>query len=122
LAFIDEILRGTNTVERIAASASIMEWLSNYQGMTMIASHDIELTKMVDGFENYHFRETVQEESVHFDYKIHSGPSTTKNAIKLLEQMKYPEDVTKLAYRLAGGFEERGEWTVPSTFIFQTRD
>jgi hypothetical protein len=122
LAFIDEILRGTNTVERIAASASIMEWLSNYQGMTMIASHDIELTKMVDGFENYHFRETVQEESVHFDYKIHSGPSTTKNAIKLLEQMKYPEDVTKLAYRLAGWFEERGEWTVPSTFIFRTRD
>ncbi|MCA1057525.1 hypothetical protein LCL96_01165 [Rossellomorea aquimaris] len=121
LAFIDEILRGTNTVERIAASASIMEWLSKHQGMTMIASHDIELTTMVEGFENYHFRETVQEDSVYFDYKIHRGPSTTKNAIKLLEQMKYPTVVTGLAYRLASDFEVRGEWKVPSTYIAQTR-
>ncbi|UTE76816.1 hypothetical protein [Rossellomorea sp. KS-H15a] len=117
LAFIDEILRGTNTVERIAASASIMEWLKNYQGMTMIASHDIELTTMVEGFENYHFRETVQEDSVYFDYKIHKGPSKTKNAIKLLEQMKYPRDVTEQAYRLADEFEESGEWKVPKTSI-----
>jgi len=28
ISFIDEILKGTNTIERIAASASIMEWLS----------------------------------------------------------------------------------------------
>ncbi len=120
LAFIDEILRGTNTVERIAASASIMEWLRNHQGMTMIASHDIELTTLVGGFENYHFRETVQEDSVHFDYKIHEGPSTTKNAIKLLEQMKYPEDVTELANRLAGGFEKKGEWKMPASSTVQT--
>ena len=118
-AFIDEILRGTNTVERIAASASMMEWLRNHQGMTMIASHDIELTTLVEGFENYHFRETVQEDSVHFDYKIHSGPSTTKNAIKLLEQMKYPKEVTELAYRLAGGFEEKGEWKASASSTAQ---
>jgi hypothetical protein len=112
LSFIDEILRGTNTVERIAASASIMEWLTKHQGMTMVASHDIELTTMVGGFTNYHFRETVQDDSVYFDYKIHPGPSTTKNAIKLLEQMEYPISVTELAYLLANRFEEKGEWNV----------
>ncbi|SFD00174.1 MutS domain V [Bacillus sp. OV322] len=115
LSFIDEILRGTNTVERIAASASIMEWLRKHQGMTMVASHDIELTKMAVGFTNYHFHESVQEDSVYFDYKIHSGPSTTKNAIKLLEQMEYPTSVTELAYSLADRFEEKGEWNVPVT-------
>ena len=113
LSFIDEILRGTNAIERIAASASIMEWLKKYTGMTMVASHDIELTTMVSGFVNYHFRETVQEDSVYFDYKIHPGPSTTKNAIKLLEQMEYPFSVTELAYSLATRFEEKGEWHLP---------
>lgn len=110
MAFIDEILRGTNTVERIAASASVMEWLTKHPGMTMIASHDIELTTMLSEFNNYHFRETVQNDSIHFDYKIHPGPSTTKNAIKLLELMDYPFSVTKSAYAWAERFEEKGEW------------
>ncbi|NHM34045.1 MutS-related protein [Neobacillus terrae] len=110
LSFIDEILRGTNTVERIAASASIMEWLRKHQGMTLVASHDIELATMVSGFNNYHFHETVQEDSVYFNYKIHPGPSTTKNAIKLLEHMDYPSSVTKLANSLANKFEEKKEW------------
>ncbi|MDR7002736.1 MutS-related protein [Neobacillus niacini] len=110
LSFIDEILRGTNTVERIAASASIMVWLTKHHGMTMIASHDIELTTMIGGFNNYHFHETVYENNIYFDYKIHPGPSTTKNAIKLLEQMDYPFSVTELAYSLANRFEEKSEW------------
>lgn len=108
IAFIDEILRGTNTVERIAASASVMEWLTKHPGMTMIASHDIELTTMLSEFNNYHFRETVQNDSIHFDYKIHPGPSTTKNAIKLLELMDYPFSVTKSAYAWAERFGRKG--------------
>lgn len=111
MVFIDEILRGTNTVERIAASASVMEWLTKHPGMTMIASHDIELTTMLGEFNNYHFRETVQNDSVYFDYKIHPGPSTTKNAIKLLELMDFPFSVTKSAYGWTKRFEEIGEWS-----------
>ncbi|MEH7108087.1 hypothetical protein [Bacillus sp. JJ1764] len=78
----------------------------------MLASHDIELTTLATEFTNYHFRESVQEDCVKFDYKIHPGPSTTKNAIKLLEQMEYPFSVTELAYSLAVRFEEKGEWNV----------
>lgn len=115
MAFIDEILRGTNTVERIAASASVMEWLTKHSGMTMIASHDIELTTILGEFNNYHFRETVQNDSVYFDYKIHPGPSTTKNAIKLLELMDYPLSLTGLANAWANNFEEKGEWNFKTT-------
>jgi len=111
LSFIDEILKGTNTVERIAASASIMNWLSKHQGMNLIASHDIELTTIAgDLYNNYHFHEIVQDDGVSFDYKIHSGPSTTKNAIKLLEVMEYPSPITELANALANEFEEKREW------------
>lgn len=111
IAFIDEILKGTNTVERIAASASIMEWLAKNKGMTIIASHDIELTEMAGIFySNYHFRESIENHEVHFDYKVHEGPSTTRNAIKLLEVLQYPASVTTQANQFAEHFTDQREW------------
>ncbi|WP_339252464.1 hypothetical protein NSQ43_01520 [Sporosarcina sp. FSL W8-0480] len=111
ISFIDEILKGTNTVERISASAAIMEWLSVNKGMTIIASHDIELTEMAGKvYTNYHFRESIENGKVIFDYKIHPGPSETRNAIKLLEVLDYPESVTRTANQLARHFTDVREW------------
>ncbi|QUW23167.1 hypothetical protein JSQ81_06280 [Sporosarcina sp. Marseille-Q4063] len=111
ISFIDEILKGTNTIERIAASASMMEWLAANKGMNLIASHDIELTEMTRKiYENYHFRESIENGEVLFDYKIHDGPSQTRNAIKLLEILAYPECITKNANRLAKHFTEWRNW------------
>lgn len=111
IAFIDEILKGTNTVERIAASASIMEWLAQNKGMTILASHDIELTEMTGTlYSNYHFRETIENHKVLFDYKVHKGPSMTRNAIKLLEVLHYPTSVTTQANQLAEHFTDSREW------------
>ena len=62
ISFIDEILKGTNTIERIAASAAMMEWLSTNKGINVIASHDIELTEMArHSYTNYHFRESIED-------------------------------------------------------------
>ncbi|WHT48625.1 AAA family ATPase [Sporosarcina thermotolerans] len=111
ISFIDEILKGTNTVERISASAAIMEWLSVNKGMTIIASHDIELTEITgELYTNYHFRESIVDGKVIFDYKIHPGPSETRNAIKLLEVLDYPESVTITANKLARHFTNVREW------------
>lgn len=111
ISFVDEILKGTNTIERISASAAIMEWLSANKGMNIIASHDIELTEMAEGvYTNYHFRESIKDGEVLFDYKIHEGPSVTRNAIKLLEILDYPESVTNKANQLAHHFTEIREW------------
>jgi len=113
ISFIDEILKGTNTIERISASAAIMEWLSFNQGMTIIASHDIELTEIVgELYSNYHFRETIENGKVLFDYKIHDGPSMTRNAIKLLDVLSYPERVIIQANQLAQHFTEKREWRI----------
>ena len=111
ISFIDEILKGTNTIERIAASAAMMEWLSMNKGINVIASHDIELTEMArHSYTNYHFRESIEDGEIRFDYTVHSGPSTTKNAIKLLGMLGYPASITEKANGLAEHFTERREW------------
>ncbi|MGE7602409.1 MutS-related protein [Peribacillus sp. NPDC097675] len=113
LSFIDEILKGTNTIERIAASASMMEWLSLNKGMNVLATHDIELTEIaVNMYTNYHFRETIVNGEVQFDYQVHSGPSVSRNAIKLLEITDYPTSITQKANQLAQHFSERRKWGV----------
>ncbi|MEK5037563.1 MutS-related protein [Sporosarcina sp. FSL K6-3457] len=113
ISFIDEILKGTNTIERIAASAAMMEWLSMNKGINVIASHDIELTEIArHSYTNYHFRESIEDGEIRFDYTVHSGPSTTKNAIRLLEMLGYPTSITEKANGLAQHFTERREWEV----------
>src|SRR5699024_9710649 len=68
--FIDEILKGTNTIERIAASSSVVHWLRNFPSLAFIATHDIELTEILKtSCKNVHFAESVtKEEGVVFDY------------------------------------------------------
>ncbi|MDP1420322.1 hypothetical protein Q8G35_18520 [Peribacillus simplex] len=113
LSFIDEILKGTNTIERIAASAAMMEWLSLNKGMNVLATHDIELTEIaVNMYTNYHFRESIVNGEIQFDYKVHSGPSKSRNAIKLLEITGYPQSITNNANSLAHHFTERRKWDV----------
>ena len=46
---IDEILRGTNTKERIAASAAILRYLEERNCLVLVASHDMELVDLLDG-------------------------------------------------------------------------
>jgi hypothetical protein len=94
ICVIDEILRGTNTQERIAASTAILRYLNNKNCIAIVASHDIELTKILnDCFDNYHFREQIINKDIYFDYTIHEGASTSKNAIKLLEFVQFPEEI-----------------------------
>lgn len=112
LAFIDEILKGTNTVERIAASASILNYVADFSNRVFVATHDMELTEIVDDrYDNYHFSETVSDEGVTFDYKIKKGPSNTRNAIKLLKTMDFNKKVTEKADELCEYFMKRGKWT-----------
>ena len=64
LCFIDEILKGTNTVERIAASAAVLRHLAGCRCLCFVATHDRELTEMLAGlYENRHFSEQVGPEA-----------------------------------------------------------
>ncbi len=113
LCFIDEVLRGTNTLERIASSSQILKYISEASAMCYAATHDLELAKMLQGsFDNYHFEETVEDGNVVFDYKLRKGTTKTRNAIKLLDMIGYKQVITKGAERAAQFFLENGFWTV----------
>ena len=88
LCFVDEVLRGTNTVERIAASTQILKSLGSSGILCFAATHDIELTELLQKeFDNYHFEEEVREGDIFFNYRLKEGKATTRNAIRLLELM-----------------------------------
>ena len=94
LCVIDEILRGTNTGERIRASRAILEYLAEKNCIPLIASHDKELTVLLDRlYDNYHFSEEMGEDDISFSYKIMKGPATSQNAVKLLKLAGFPEEI-----------------------------
>lgn len=102
LCIIDEILRGTNTKERIASSKAILDYLERQNCLVMVASHDFELTVLMEGiYDNYHFTEQIKEDDIYFDYKLHSGAVSSGNAIRLLEFMKFPEEIVREAENVA---------------------
>lgn len=111
LCFVDEVLRGTNTVERIAASTQILKKLAKEKVECFAATHDIELTSLLkEEYDVYHFEGDVSDNDVRFDYKLKKGPATTRNAIKLLGVLGYDENIVKDAQDMADSFLERGVW------------
>lgn len=94
---LDEVFKGTNTIDRISAASSTLEYLSK-QGFVVAATHDIELTTILEkDFCNYHFEEVVTKDEIKFDYKLKEGRAATRNAIRILEMYDYPEIITKKA-------------------------
>lgn len=111
LCFIDEILRGTNTVERIAASSSLLERMAENGIMVMAATHDIELTRMLENsYRNMHFREEVTERGIRFTFKLHEGASRTRNAISLLERLGFDGGVARKSRERANAHDMTGVW------------
>lgn len=107
MAFVDEVLRGTNTAERIAASSQLLAKLSNDNAMVFAATHDIELTRLLEAdMTNYHFSEHVDGNDVLFDYKLKPGPSSTTNALKLLRAYGFDKETLDKAEKLAKSLTE----------------
>ena len=111
LCFVDEVLRGTNTVERIAASSQILKSLAGDGVICYAATHDIELTSLLEPwYSNYHFKEEVRDNDVIFNYRLYKGKATSRNAIKLLGILGYTPEIIGAAEETARGFVETGEW------------
>ena len=102
LFLLDEIFKGTNTVERVAGGKAVLSHLNKGQNIVLVSTHDIELTQLLDQeYDLYHFSETVKDQSVDFDYLMKKGPLTTRNAINILEVNGYPAEVVAEARRLS---------------------
>lgn len=113
LCFVDEVLRGTNTLERIAASSQILKSFAGQNALCFAATHDIELTHILENYyENYHFQEEIKDNQVLFNYQLQKGRAVSRNAIKLLAMLGYDKKIIKNAEQSANEFLENGNWNV----------
>ncbi|MBL4561030.1 MAG: hypothetical protein JKX79_08610 [Labilibaculum sp.] len=102
LFLLDEIFKGTNTVERISAGKVVLSLLSKNNNIVFVSTHDIELTGLLEKeYELYHFSEVVNDKSVDFDYKLKEGKLKNRNAIRILQINGYPDEVIEEAMILA---------------------
>lgn len=109
--FTDELLRGTNTIERISAVSKILESLINENALVFSATHDIELTEILKNqYDNYHFDEEIIDDDVIFNYLIKPGKATSKNAIKLLGLMGFDDKLVDEAKDMSDRFIQNGVW------------
>lgn len=111
LCIIDEVLRGTNTVERIAASSTILGELAKKPCLCLAATHDIELTDLLkENYNLYHFEEQLKGDEMFFDYKIKEGKATSRNAINLLAILGFDQALVQRAHQKAAAYIKTGQW------------
>lgn len=86
LFLFDELFRGTNAVERIAAAEAVLsELVATRTHVVVAATHDGELVDLLrDSYVPFHFSDRLGPDGLIFEYRLAAGPATTRNAITLL--------------------------------------
>lgn len=110
LFLLDEMFRGTNAVERIAAGQAVLRELAGSGGaprhVVMAATHDGELVDLLpDLFAAVHFGDSLGDDGLVFDYRLRPGRATTRNAIALLHLNGAPTRVVEDATACATGLD-----------------
>jgi MutS domain V/MutS domain III len=88
---LDEILRGTNSLDRHTGSEALVKQLIKHNAACIIATHDVELAKMKTDYPNnilnYHFDVQVSNDELYFDYRLKEGICTSLNASILMKKI-----------------------------------
>ena len=102
LFLLDEIFKGTNTVERISAGKAVLSSLNGENNIVFVSTHDIELADLLKNeYDLYHFSEMVDHKTVAFDYKLKEGKLKNRNAIRILQINDYPESIINEAIEIS---------------------
>ena len=93
LIILDEILKGTNSLDKLNGSRLFLQYIAERNVTGVIATHDLELSKMeneyVGRFHNYCF-EIELGEDITYSYKITKGIARNQNATYLLKGILKP--------------------------------
>jgi hypothetical protein len=88
---LDEILRGTNSLDRHTGSKALIKQLINKKAAAVIATHDLELADLKEDFSkhilNYHFDVQVSNDELYFDYRLKPGICNSLNASILMKKI-----------------------------------
>jgi len=117
LFLFDELFRGTNAVERIAAGEAVLRALLTPRAgskpaphVVLAATHDQELVELVVGwYVAYHFTDSVGDEGLAFDYQLLPGVATSRNAISLLKLRGAPAELVSRALNRAAALDRMRE-------------
>jgi DNA mismatch repair ATPase MutS len=102
LFLLDEIFKGTNTVERISAGKAVLSALTKADNIVFVSTHDVELADLlIHEYDLFHFSEKVDHKTVDFDYKLKEGKLKNRNAIRILQINDYPDSIIKEAIELS---------------------
>lgn len=86
---LDELFKGTNSVDRHTAAKTIIHHLDKKQASGMVSTHDLDLEVLENESNgkvlNYHFKENYKGDKIAFDYQLRRGVSDTRNAIFLIK-------------------------------------
>jgi hypothetical protein len=95
---LDEIFKGTNSLDRHIGAKILINELRKLNTCGMVSTHDLELCDMekesLGNIKNYHFREYYNNNKIYFDYKLKRGISETRNALYLMKMagIDVPDD------------------------------
>ena len=88
---LDEILKGTNSIDKLKGSEAFLEKVINYNANGIIATHDIKLgeleKKYPEYIQNFHFSSEIRNDKLFFDYKLKKGIVSEFNATYLMKKM-----------------------------------
>jgi DNA mismatch repair ATPase MutS len=98
IVLVDELFKGTNTVERIAISKAVLSFLSNQACQIFVSTHDLELADLLESeFELGYFSEVIEKDKLVFDFKLKKGIPPQRNAIRILELHGFPPEIIALS-------------------------
>jgi len=93
---LDEILKGTNSVDKQKGSRSALKQIIKYKGTGIIATHDLSLAGIESEFpgqvKNLCFEIEIDNTHISFDYRLRKGITTKMNASLLMQQMGILEE------------------------------
>lgn len=91
IVLLDEILRGTNSDDKRMGTLAFFKKLKDYNCLAILATHDLVIGKLEEQFpghyENYCFESELRGSSLHFDYKLRKGVSSSTNATFLMKSL-----------------------------------
>ena len=88
---LDEILKGTNSIDKQKGSLALMKQLVAYKACGIIATHDLVLGTLEEEFpeqiKNYRFEADIKDEELSFSYELREGIAQNMNACFLMNKM-----------------------------------
>jgi DNA mismatch repair ATPase MutS len=87
---IDEMLKGTNALDRHKGSVALIKQFLRSMATGIVATHDLDLAYLEKEYpqvKNFHFDSLIKGEALYFDFKLKPGICESFNALILMKKI-----------------------------------